>query len=230
MIKKLALIKIFSFFLFFPVSASAINYCNQDGKSYSAYFAPRVGAETQEIKNYQTSLENIYRKLEIGDKLELFVANGSGVTKAFSSCYPGCPPQGIAQQFLGLGGSCKATVAKRDQINFKNNFLKNASQIINGAKNKTAGYVEIIKTLGVIDAHSKAKQEAVSEYFIVSSMFNDVSINRNTVDKFFVMTVQDRAMIKKFPSMQVMGMSLNPELIELWKDLYAVNGQTFKYN
>ena len=53
-------------------------------------------------------------------------------------------------------------------------------------------------------------------------------MNRDTAD-VFVSAVQNKDMLDEFPELQVLGIPLNPDLISVWTDLYAVNGQNFNY-
>ena len=74
-------------------TAVAQDYCNSKGKNLTTYFAPRLGAEKQEVKNYQNGIEAVFLKLQVGDKLEVLIAHDAGVAKSFSACFPGCPPR-----------------------------------------------------------------------------------------------------------------------------------------
>jgi len=217
--------------IFHALSHSAIaqDYCNSKGKILTTYFAPRVGAVKQEVNNYQNGIESIFLKLDVGDKLEVLIAHDAGVTKSFSACFPGCPPQGILNQFIGLGDGCKATLADRDKINFKRTFISSIKRTLEDAQDGNLGYKNILKTLGAIKAHEKSRQTANRNTFLVSSMFNKPDVDRNEADAFFVNTVQDKDMLDKFPELQVLGIPLNPDLISVWTDLYAVNGQNFDY-
>ena len=210
-------------------TAVAQDYCNSEGKILTAYFAPRLSAVKQEVKNYQNGIETVFRKLQVGDKLQVFIAHDAGVAKSFSACFPGCPPQGILNQFIGLGGSCKATLADKDKINFKRTFVSSVKRTLEDAQDGSLGYKNILKTLGAIKAHEKATQAINQSNFLVSSMFNKPNLDRDAADAFFVRAIQDKDMLNEFPEMQVLGIPLNPDLISVWTDLYAVNGQNFKY-
>ena len=225
---QIIILSLFSYLAIQP--ALSQDYCNENGTVFSAYFAPRLGAGTQEIKNYQNGVESIFRKLQIGDKLEILLAHDAGITQSFSACFPGCPPQGVMDQFLGLGGSCKATLAKRDQIDFKRKFVSSIKRTIDDSQNKNFGYLNIIKTLGVVSTHANVENKEMTNTFLVSTMFNDAAINRTSANAFFVQTIQSEDMPDGFPEMQILGTSLNPDLIELWTDLYTVNNQKFNYN
>ena len=56
-------------------TAVAQDYCNSKGKNLITYFAPRLGAEKQEVKNYQNGIEAVFLKLQVGDKLEVLIAH-----------------------------------------------------------------------------------------------------------------------------------------------------------
>ena len=157
---KTNIILTFSFLLFQAAiqSAFAQDYCNKNGEVLTTYFAPRLGAEAHAVQNYQNGIETIFKKLQIGDKLEILTAHDAGVVKSFSACFPGCPPQGIMDQFLGLGGSCKATLAKKDQIDFKRKFVSNARRTMEDAQDGSLGYLNILKVLGVINAHAETTE------------------------------------------------------------------------
>mgnify|MGYP007047360622 CR=1 FL=1 len=228
---KIKIILTFSFLLFQAAiqTAFAQDYCNKNGEVLTTYFAPRLGAEGQEVQNYQNGIQTIFKKLQIGDKLEILTAHDAGVVKSFSACFPGCPPQGIMDQFLGLGGSCKATLAKKDQIDFKRKFVSNARRTMEDARDGSLGYLNILKVLAVINAHANSAEVDSKNTYLVSTMFNNTDINRSSVNGFFVNAVQNQDMLDAFPKLQVLGMSLNPDLIEMWTDLYAVNSQTFDY-
>ena len=210
-------------------TAVAQDYCNSKGKNLTTYFAPRLGAEKREVKNYQNGIEAVFLKLQVGDKLEVLIAHDAGVAKSFSACFPGCPPQGILDQFIGLGGSCKATLADRDKINFKRTFVSSVKRTLEDAQDGNLGYKNILKTLGAIKAHENSTQTTNQNIFLVSSMFDKPDVDRDTADAFFVSAVQNKDMLDEFPELQVLGIPLNPDLISVWTDLYAVNGQNFNY-
>lgn len=228
---KTKIILTFFIIFFHALSQSAIaqDYCNSEGKTLTAYFAPRLGAVNQEVKNYQSGIEAVFLKLQVGDKLEVLIAHDAGVAKSFSACFPGCPPQGILNQFIGLGGSCKATLADRDKINFKRTFVSSVKRTLEDAQDGNLGYKNILKTLGAIKAHEKSTPTTNQNTYLVSSMFNKPDIDRDEADAFFVSVVQDKDMLDEFPELQVLGIPLNPDLISVWTDLYAVNGQNFDY-
>lgn len=228
---KTKIILTFFIIFFHALSQSAIaqDYCNSEGKTLTAYFAPRLDAVNQEVKNYQSGIEAVFLKLQVGDKLEVLIAHDAGVAKSFSACFPGCPPQGILNQFIGLGGSCKATLADRDKINFKRTFVSSVKRTLEDAQDGNLGYKNILKTLGAIKAHEKSTPTTNQNTYLVSSMFNKPDIDRDEADSFFVSVVQDKDMLDKFPELQVLGIPLNPDLISVWTDLYAVNGQNFDY-
>ena len=228
---KIKIILTFSFLLFQAAiqPAFAVDYCNKNGEVLTTYFAPRLGAEGQEVANYKNGLGTIFNKLEIGDKLVILTAHDAGVVKNFSACFPGCPPQGLMDQFLGLGDSCKATLAKKNQIDFRNKLKISVGRTMEDAKNGSLGYVNIMKVLGVINAHAETAEVNSKNTYLISTMFNNTNINRSSVNGFFVNAVQNQDMLDAFPKLQVLGMSLNPDLIEMWTDLYAVNSQTFDY-
>ena len=97
------------------------------------------------------------------------------------------------------------------------------------AQDGSLGYLNILKVLGVINAHAETTEVDSKNTYLVSTMFNNTNINRSSVNEFFVNAVQNQDMVDAFPKLQVLGMSLNPDLIEMWSDLYEVNGQKFDY-
>ena len=60
-------------------------------------------------------------------------------------------------------------------------------------------------------------------------MFDKPDVDRDAADAFFVSAVQNKDMLDDFPELQVLGIPLNPDLISVWTDLYALNGQSFNY-
>ena len=192
------------------------------------YFAPKAFASEAELRAYQTGFEKLFNQLKVGYKFEVLLSDESGVNQIFSSCFPGCPEQSIADQFLGLGSGCKATLANRDKIRFRSRLSKRVKRTFIEAKDGSIGYEKIMPSLASISAHQEANGSELTNY-LLSSMYVDRSIAEKALNRFFVRAVQSNKLPKKYPSMSITGMPINANLINLWKDLYSLNGQTFSH-
>ena len=83
-------------------------------------------------------------------------------------------------------------------------------------------------SLASISAHKEAHGTEMTDY-LLSSMYVGPSIDEKSLNRFFVKAVQSNKLPKKYPLMSVIGMPTNANLINLWKDLYSLNDQTFSH-
>ena len=207
-----------------------IDYCRMEGNKFSVYFAPQSGANDNEINNLASGLKNVSLELEVGDRLDIFLATSEGINLVFSECLPGCPPQGIMSQFIGLGGSCKPTLAKRDLKLFYEKFKITGRQIMQNSMQSERQNHPILEILSSITSHLENDEDFNNKkVFLISSMNDGVLISDNKYDEFFISSVQNSNIPLKFPELEITGFNLNAKLIELWSDIYLLNNQIFKY-
>lgn len=204
-------------------------YCSDEAETHRVYFAPKANMTVDEQNSAKTALEIIFRNLAVGDKLELFIASDNGVNRSFSSCFPGCPEEGMLSQFFGLGGGCKATLAKKHRLEFTNDYITNVKNILDAAGSGSQGYKNILATLNSINSHSATISDLTSNTSLVSSMYVSNTVAEEELDKFFVETIQNNRLPNQFPNITVSGLPINSDLINLWEDLYKLRGQSFSY-
>lgn len=204
-------------------------YCSDEAETHLVYFAPKANMTVDEQNSAKTALEIIFRNLNVGDKLELFVASDSGVNRSFSSCFPGCPEEGMLSQFFGLGGGCKATLAKKHRLEFTNDYITNVKNILDAAGSGSQGYKNILATLNSINSHGSTISDLTSNTSLVSSMYVSNNVDKDELDKFFVEAIQNNRLPDQFPNIKVSGLPINADLINLWEDFYKLRGQSFSY-
>ena len=212
-----------------PAAFSSERYCSDQSTTYRVYFAPKFNMGETEKTSVKSALNNVFRELEVGDKLELFVASDDGVNRAFSSCFPGCPQEGMLSQFFGLGGGCKATLAKKHRLEFTNDYVSKIKNIMDASSAGSQGYKNILATLDSINIHAATLNDTRSSSTIVSSMYVAEKVDAAALDRFFVQSVQGNRMPERFPNLPVTGLPINSDLINLWEDLYRLRDQRFSY-
>lgn len=206
-------------------------YCNNEGKFQQIYFAPRLELSDEEQKRYLSVFEKTFLSLEVGDKIEIFSANDNGVLKTFSLCFPGCPPQGFVEQIFGVGGECKPTRAKAEKIKFVNKFKRTVYDLTLNAKNGNEGVTNLLGTLSAINLHQRAQEQSfnLSETRIISTMFDAENPSLDDLNNYFVTEIQRSELPDSFPDAIIAGMPIDTDVIDLWKDIYSINGQEFRY-
>lgn len=212
------------------ISQVTQDYCRTDDTGYQIYFNLRMNASDNEIDNYQSALKDLFQSLQIGDKLNIYLATENNVSKLFSDCFPGCPPQTVIDQFLGLGGACLVQIAKRDKIAFRRNFVNVFRREIQKTKNAIHSSDNPLLSLAAIKAHIESYANNNLKSIIVSSMHNTDIVTKKNLDKLFVELVQSSSIPTKFPNVKISGMPVNSELIQFWKDIYSLTSQNFEYN
>ena len=203
------------------------NYCPLSDGGVRIYFAPHKGASEIEINANKASLNSLASSLEIGQRIEILFVTEAGIANVFSECRPGCPKQSIWGEIFGCG-NCKPTLAKRDRLNFRTKLKNTLQKITNDARGGLAGYEAIMPTLAAVQAHEKLNNGNLDSV-LVSSMYVGASADSKALNNFFVTTVQATDKQFSFPLMSVTGLPINADLINLWKDLYKLNGQTFEH-
>ena len=128
-------------------------------------------------------------------------------------------------------GRWGARMSEAEKIKFVNKFKRTVYDLTLNAKNGNEGVTNLLGTLSAINLHQRAQEQSfnLSETRIISTMFDAENPSLDDLNNYFVTEIQRSELPESFPDAIIAGMPIDTDVIDLWKDIYSINGQEFRY-
>jgi hypothetical protein len=210
------------FFLFILLTcnlaygANAGKYCNTKGVNYDVHIFGYTFKDDNGQKMMARGLTDLFKRLQTGDHIKIFVHNPSGFTVPIDQCVPGCPEESFMKSMID--SSCSAQVAKRDRVAFDQLYAKSALSTLNRT-GQSYDIFQAIQNLSDVYRGQKDQGTVIAAISMVPDGVNPV--NKSDFDKYYVTKVPGLQLTTDFPSLLVIGGSSSKQVLDFWYDVFV---------
>jgi hypothetical protein len=196
--------------------ANTGKYCNAKGIKYDVHIFGYTFKDDNGQKMMARGLTELFKRLQTGDHIKIFVHNPSGYTVPIDQCVPGCPEESFIKSMVD--SSCSVQVAKRDRVAFDQLYAKSALSTLNRT-GQSYDIFQAIQNLSDVYRGQKDQGTVIAAISMVPDGVNP--INKSDFDKYYVTKVPGLQLTTDFPSLLVIGGSSSKQVLDFWYDVFV---------
>ena len=220
-IKNALKIGVATFLLWPNVALAQLDYCTLSERVFEVHLFGESYSSKEEQAGMIKGLDIVTKNLEMGDEIKIHIHRG-GELKTIKMCLPGCPDQGLVGNLLQ--SECSAQVAKKDTVAFKKKYASSVKSALGMAGNS----FDIFDHFSELETYYRQRDASDSNrnvYVFHTTVPYDVNPeDKNTIDKFFVETIQNGKQASiSLPKIPFVNSNRSKAINDLWNDL-ALDG------